>query len=366
MSPSRTRGWRVVSLGGGTGMAALLSGLKKYVGPTARSPLIHSLTAVVAVSDDGGSSGRLRDEFRVLPPGDVRACIVALSDHRELLSRLFQFRFDGKGELGGHSLGNLLLTALTSVQGDFLKAIRAASDVLAIRGTILPATMENVHLVADLGDGTRVKGESRIARAGTTIKAVRLEPASCRPLPETLAAIRSADIICVGPGSLFTSLIPNLLVPGIADAMRSSRALRVFVCNIMTQWGETPDFTAADHIRRVQEICGPGLFDVAMVNSALPSSAAQRRYRLEGAEPVAVDLARFRDLGVEAVMRRVMKEDKEQQGKVRHDSDLLAREILALAKRCRAKKAPAMAARRGGRSRVGGRTAPRAASRGRR
>ncbi len=310
-------------------MATLLAGLKRYVDPTRKTgPRIEGLTAVVAVSDDGGSSGRLRDEFQILPPGDVRNCIVALSDHRELLSQLFQYRFNGNGDLGGHSLGNLLLTALTHVKGDFLTAIRAASDVLAIRGTILPATMENVRLVADLADGTRVRGESNISRSAARIGAVRLEPSSCRPLPETLRAIRGADVITIGPGSLFTSIVPNLLVPGVAEAVRRSRALKVFVCNIMTQQGETPGFTASDHPRRVMEICGPGLIDTVVINSARPSSAALSRYRREGAEAVAVDLARFRALGLRAVARRVMSEDSV----VRHDPDKLARYILALHK----------------------------------
>lgn len=328
MSADPSPALRVVSLGGGTGMAALLSGLKRYVGGEG-VPRLASLTAVVAVTDDGGSSGRLRDEFQILPPGDIRNCIVALSDHTALLSKLFQFRFNGNGQLGGHSLGNLLLTALTSVQGDFLKAVKAASDVLAIRGTILPATTQNVHLVADLTDGTRVRGESRISRAGIPIAAVRLEPADCKPLPETLSAIRAADIVTAGPGSLFTSIVPNLLVPGVAEAMRSTRALRVFICNVMTQPGETPGFTASDHLRRVQELCGPDLFDVALVNSAMPSPPALRRYRRDGAELVAADPARFRGLGVEVHTRRLMVEDE----KVRHDPDRLARQILSLQRR---------------------------------
>jgi len=326
---ARDEGWRVVSLGGGTGMSTLLAGLKRYVHAEHRDR-IASLTAVVAVSDDGGSSGRLRSEFRILPPGDIRSCIVALSDHTALLSRLFQYRFNGNGQLGGHSLGNLLLTALTEVKGDFLKAIRAASDVLAIKGTIYPATMQNVHLVADLEDGTRLRGESKISRAGAPISTVRLEPASCRPLPETLAAIRAADVVCIGPGSLFTSIIPNLLVPGIADALRRSGALRVFVCNVMTQPGETPGFTASDHVRRVQQICGTGLFDVAMINSTAPTGAALRRYRRDGADMVVADRARFPALGVRLVARRVMRQEGT---KVRHDGDRLARQILGLARR---------------------------------
>lgn len=338
---SRERGLRVVSLGGGTGMSSLLAGLKRYVAPTPRAPRIDSLTAVVAVTDDGGSSGRLREEFQILPPGDIRNCIVALSDHTALLSRLFQFRFNGNGDLGGHSLGNLLLTALTSVKGDFVHAIKAASDVLAIRGTIYPATTQNVHLVADLADGRRVRGESTISRAQASISTVRLEPADCRPLPETLAALRAADIITIGPGSLFTSIVPNLLVPGVAEAMRASRALKVFICNVMTQPGETPGFTASDHLRRVTEICGPGLADVALVNSAVPSAPALRQYRREGADPVPVDLARFRRLGVEVRRHRVLSEygveGNPRARKVRHDPDKLAREILRLRRPGRAR-----------------------------
>ena len=333
-STSQRRGLHVVSLGGGTGMATLLAGLKRYVGAEDRLVSIRTLTAVVAVSDDGGSSGRLREEFQILPPGDIRNCIVALSDHTALLSRLFQFRFNGNGHLSGHSMGNLLLTALTSVQGDFLQAIKAASDVLAIRGTIYPATTQSVHLVADLADGRRVRGESAISRADAPISAVRLEPADCRPLPETLAAIRAADVITIGPGSLFTSIVPNLLVPGVAEALRASKAVRVFICNVMTQPGETAGFTASDHLRRVVELCGPNLVDVAMVNSAVPSPAVLKRYRRDGADPVAVDLARFRQMGVKALTRRVMSEDDPQGGSdgpiVRHHSDKLARQILSL------------------------------------
>lgn len=330
-------GLNVVSMGGGTGMATLLTGLKKYVGATGRSARIGSLTAVVAVSDDGGSSGRLREEFQILPPGDIRNCIVALSDHTALLSRLFQFRFNGNGHLSGHSMGNLLLAALTSVRGDFVQAIKAASDVLAIKGTIYPATTQNVHLVADLADGARVRGESAISRASAPISAVRLEPADCRPLPETLAAIRAADLITIGPGSLFTSIVPNLLVPGVADALRSSRAAKIFICNVMTQPGETPGFTASDHLRRMVEICGPGLVDVAVVNSAIPSAPALKRYRRDGAEPVAIDLARFRQLKVRVVTRKVMSEDIPEGDPVgrivRHHSERLARQVLALRRR---------------------------------
>ena len=332
MSSAPRRGLRVVSLGGGTGMAALLSGLKRHVAPPAgrRAGSIESLTAVVAVTDDGGSSGRLRDEFSILAPGDIRNCIVALSDHTALLTQLFSFRFRGNGHLGGHSLGNLLLTALASVKGDFLSAIKAAGEVLAIRGTIYPATMQNVHLVADLEDGTSLKGESTIAKATARIETIRLEPSRCKPLPETLAAIRRADVITLGPGSLYTSIIPNLLVPGIAGAIRSSRGLKIFICNVMTQPGETHGFTASDHLRSVERICGPGLADRVLVNTAVPTAAALRKYRRDGAEPVRLDLAGFGDLAPAVRTRKLMSEERPPSRIVRHDPARLARCILSL------------------------------------
>ncbi len=323
-------------------MAALLAGLKRHVtSGRKRRGKIESLTAVVAVTDDGGSSGRLRDEFQILAPGDIRNCIVALSDHTRLLSQLFQFRFDGNGQLGGHSLGNLLLTALASVKGDFPQAIKAAGEVLAIRGTIYPATAQNVHLVADLEDGSRVKGESRISRAGAPIRAVRLEPARCRPLPETLAAIRNADLITLGPGSLFTSIVPNLLVPGVARAIRSSKARRVFICNVMTQPGETPGFTASDHLKKVNEICGPGLVDAILVNTRRPSATALRRYRRDGAEPVIVDLPQCRRMGVSVFSRAVLTEDLDRSKMLRHDPEVLARHILSMSSSIKPQGGPA-------------------------
>lgn len=312
-------------------MASLLAGLKRHVAAgRGGSGAIESLTAVVAVTDDGGSSGRLRDEFSILAPGDIRNCIVAMSDHTALLTQLFSFRFEGNGHLGGHSLGNLLLTALASVKGDFLSAIKAAGEVLAIRGTILPATMQNVHLVADLADGTTLKGESRISKAAAPIERIRLEPSRCKPLPETLAAIRRADVITLGPGSLFTSIIPNLLVPGVARALRSSKALKILICNVMTQPGETPGFKASDHLESVTRNCGPGLVDMVLVNTAAPSAGALSTYRRDGAEPVRLDLASFGGMGVGVRARRLMVEGSPPSRIVRHDPARLARCILAM------------------------------------
>ena len=229
-TPSRSTGVQVVCVGGGTGLSSLLSGLKAYVRrpryketPGGSGPSIERLTAVVTVSDDGGSSGRLREEFQILPPGDIRNCIAALSDDETLFMRLFEHRFTGNGTLGGHSFGNLLLAALTDVTGDFVKAVRMVGDVMAIKGTIYPATLENVHLVATLADGAVVHGETRISQSAVPIRGIRLEPDRCEPLPETLAAIGSADLIVLGPGSLYTSIVPNLLVDGIAKEISRSR-----------------------------------------------------------------------------------------------------------------------------------------------
>src|SRR5213593_1406848 len=221
----------IVSIGGGTGLSYLLKGLKpsvaqpSYVEAPTGKPWISRLTAVVTVSDDGGSSGKLRDELRVLPPGDIRNCLVALSADESLMSHLFQYRFPGTGGLQGHSFGNLFLTALTGVTGDFLTAIRVSSEVLAIRGRIYPSTLEDVHLVATMDGGMRLRGESVISKSSARIRKIALSPRNCHPVPAVLQAMRNADIITLGPGSLYTSLIPNLLVRGIVTEIRRSRAL---------------------------------------------------------------------------------------------------------------------------------------------
>lgn len=331
--PTPVRGLSVVCVGGGTGLATLLSGLKAYVDldPEEARGLpvqVDKLTAVVTVSDDGGSSGRLRDEFQVLPPGDIRNCIAALSEDTSLLLRLFNYRFQGNGNLGGHSFGNLLLTALTSVTGDFVHAVKLVGEVLAIRGTIYPSTCENVRLSAELDDGSVIRGESRISESHRPIRRVRLEPEGCHALPETLAAIESADLIVLGPGSLFTSIIPNLLVGGVAEAIRRSPARRVLVCNLMTQDGETGGFSAYDHVVAVREAAGDGLFDRVLVNSRVPPGELIEKYRLEGAEVVAFDRERFHENKVDVVSRDVMSATD----LVRHEPTRLAREVLALAR----------------------------------
>src|SRR5579864_7764819 len=252
---SKSAGLRVVAIGGGTGLSTLLQGLKRFVLSQAEiaaptdGPVIRDLSAVVTVSDDGGSSGRLRKDFNMLPPGDVRNCIVALSEDEALLSKLFRHRFDKGSGLEGHSFGNLFLAALTSITSDFSEAVRLSSEILLTRGHIYPATTSNIELEALMQDGTRVRGETKITASKGRIRELFLVPADVEPMPQTLEAIAQADMITIGPGSLFTSLIPNLLVRGIGQAIVASRAIKVYICNLMTQANESLGLTAADHIR---------------------------------------------------------------------------------------------------------------------
>lgn len=284
-------GLSIVSIGGGTGLSSLLSGLKNYVGKESSSPSgsdwIETLTAVVTVTDDGGSSGRLREELQILPPGDIRNCLAALAEDERLLTRLFQHRFESRGELSGHSFGNLFLAALTSVTGDFLEAIKVTSEVLAIKGRIFPSTMEDVSLVAELEDGRVIEGETKIVEVRSPIKQLRLSRDNCRPLPETLQAIEQADMITLGPGSLYTSIIPNLLVDGIVEAIRDSNALKVYICNIMTQPGETEGFTVEDHLRALFDYSPHLELDCVVINSTSISQALRKKYLTDGAVQVA-------------------------------------------------------------------------------
>jgi uncharacterized cofD-like protein len=289
------RGPRVVAIGGGTGIPALLRGLKE---------LTANITAVITVADDGGSSGQLRSEYNILPPGDIRNCLVALADTEPLMERLFQYRFDQGTGLAGHPFGNLFILAMTAATGNFYEAVKASSQVLAVRGRVIPSTLSEVTLTAELVDGRILVGESKIGRAPVRIKRVRLTPEDCQPLPDAIAAIEQADVIILGPGSLYTSIMPNLLVPGVADAIRRSPALKVYICNIMTQPGETQDFTATDHVRALINHAGFGIVDICLVNSQAVPADRLERYRKQGAQPVAVDEAELERLGV-----RVWRED---------------------------------------------------------
>lgn len=318
----------MVALGGGTGLSMLLRGLKEY---TARPqeelrtrPPVH-IDAVVTVTDDGGSSGRLRREYSILPPGDIRNCMVALSPDEALLSRLFQYRFPGSGPgLAGHSFGNLFLAALTHITGDFPEAVRLSSNVLATRGRIFPSTAENVTLQATLDNGRTVLGETKISRSRRPIRRIRLVPATARPLGHVIAAIRGADLILLGPGSLYTSIIPNLLVRGVATAIARSRAKRVYISNLMTQPGETTGYSAADHVRAIYEHTGKKLFDSVVLNRASAPAYVLRRYRQQGAEPVDPALEELRQMGLEYIAGNLLQPG----GVIRHDQKRLARLIL--------------------------------------
>jgi len=269
---------RVVAIGGGTGLSAVLDGLKRRTRPGDPAAPAVDITAIVTVTDDGGSSGRLRREFDVLPPGDIRNCMVALSEDSALLSRLFQYRFQSGRGLKGHSFGNLFLTALTQIMGEFPDAVRASSEVLKIAGRIYPSTTSNVALEAMLANGARVVGETRISRSRQKIERIRLIPRKVRPLEAALSAIAEADAITLGPGSLFTSVIPNLLVEGIPSAIRRSAAIKAYFVNLMWQPGETTNFRASDHIRAVHQHAGGKFLDYAVVNIRPIPLAVKKRY----------------------------------------------------------------------------------------
>jgi uncharacterized cofD-like protein len=309
---------RIVSIGGGTGLSTLLRGLKKFD---------LDLSVIVTVTDDGGSSGRLREELRVLPPGDIRNCMIALSEDEHLMSQLFRFRFNSEGGLHNHSFGNLFLTAMAGVTGDFAVAVRLTSEVLAIKGVIYPSTNSNVQLRAEVEDGSWVEGETRITAQRKRIRRVQLNPADARPLPDALHAIASADVITIGPGSLYTSLIPNLLVQEVIGALRSSRALKIYIQNIMTQPGETDGYSAADHVQAMTEHSDGILFPNVLLNCALPSVDMLKPYEAEKATLVEIDRERLRGLRLNLVERNLLTED----GMIRHDPDRLARAVLDMA-----------------------------------
>jgi len=287
---SNSSGLSIVSIGGGTGLSTLLSGLKAFITKSDVSdrtiPFIETLTAVVTVTDDGGSSGRLREEFQILPPGDIRNCMAALAEDERLLTKLFQHRFESEGELSGHSFGNLFLTALASVTGDFLEAIKVSSEVLAIKGRIYPSTAQDVALIAELEDGRTIQGETNIVQSRSRIKRLRLSSDCCNPLPETLESIQSADIVTIGPGSLYTSIVPNLLVDGIVDTLRNSPAIKVYISNIMTQPGETDGFTVEDHLNVLFDYAQDAELDYVVVNNTRIGDELQQKYQADGASQV--------------------------------------------------------------------------------
>jgi uncharacterized cofD-like protein len=320
---------RIVAIGGGNGLSALLHGLKDLIFGRHGRTVDIDLTAVVTVTDDGGSSGRLRRELDVLPPGDIRNCMVAMSEDEALLSRLFQYRFESGRGLKGHSFGNLFLTALTHLTGDFAKAVQLSSEVLASCGRIYPSTAANVILEAELANGEVVTGETRISRTRPRIVKVRLRPGDADPHPETLEAIAAADLVVLGPGSLFTSVIPNVLVNGIPAAIRNSKAAKAYFVNLMWQPGETNDFTASDHVRAIHQHAGMSLIDVAIMNTRPITATLKTRYAAEKARPVENDTAALLKMGVE-VMEAELAAGSE---KIRHDPAATADIVVELARR---------------------------------
>ncbi len=321
---------RVVAIGGGTGLSTLLRGLRRHVNApgqrTAIPPQISDLSAVVTVTDDGGSSGRLRKDFNMLPPGDLRNCMVALSEEEDMLVQLFAHRFRSGNGLNGHNFGNLFVAALTEITGDFAHAIQLASKILATRGRIYPVTNANATLVARMVDGSLVRGETNITASHLRIAELLLEPPDAAALPETLEAIERADLITIGPGSLYTSLITNLLVQGIPQALAAASGTRVFVCNLMTQANESLGLTASEHIERIYEHARGPIFDYAIVNTAPFSQETLKRYAAENASPIEADIARIEALGVKCVAGNFASEES----LVRHNAARVAAALLAL------------------------------------
>lgn len=323
-------GLNFVAIGGGNGLSTLLSGLKRFVAAKDTEPVwIENLSAIVAVTDDGGSSGRLRDELQMLPPGDVRNCMVALSEDSHLISKLFQHRFRGDGHLGGHSFGNLFLAALTEMTGDFADAVKLSSEILASKGHIYPATVADVRLAAELEGGSVVRGETKISQVGGAIKRLFLEPADCQPMPEALAAIGAANVITIGPGSLFTSLLPPVLVQGVADAIAASPAVKIFVCNLMTQPGETDGLSARHHLEIFRDYARQIDFDYVVVNDRPISKMQAEKYSSEGAEQIGVhgSVTPATIEGAEIVYGNLL-DDGEM---VRHNPDKLGQVLLLCA-----------------------------------
>jgi len=317
-SRSLDRGLKIVTIGGGTGLATMLRGLKDYSA---------NITAIVTVADDGGSSGRIREELGILPPGDIRNTILALADTEPLMERLFQYRFSWGEGLQGHSFGNLFIAAMTDITGDFELAIREFSKVLAVRGRVLPSTLETVRLGAHYDDGSTVMGESNIPLQGKTITSVFLDKPDAAALPEALQAISQADLVILGPGSLYTSVIPNLLIKPIADVLASTDALRIYVCNVMTQPGETDHLTASEHVQSIlQHVHDRPILDYVLVNRAKVTSFQAKKYAAEGAYPVKVDPAALSKLGIQVRIGDFL----DRNNLARHDGAALAREIMTL------------------------------------
>jgi len=309
-------GAAIAAFGGGTGLNSLLKGVKAFT---------DNLTAIVAVSDDGGSSGRIRKEFDIPPPGDIRNCLVALADKESLLADLFRYRFENS-DLNGHSFGNIFITALTKITGDFGRAIQLANRILSVRGRVLPSTLDRVAMEAVHEDGTKTTGEANISKSRKKIRRVSLRPAPGAPTPEVLEAVRGADLLVFGPGSLFTSVLPPMLNAGMVDEITACRAKKIYVCNIMTQPGETDGFTVADHIEAIYLNTADNVFDYVIINSGRPPENVLARYSAEGAEPVEIDRGRLARWKAKLVVEDLLYS----QAYARHDPAKLAGAIMGI------------------------------------
>ncbi len=328
--PAIVRSLRVAAIGGGTGLSTLLRGLCLHVAPpsqrlTGRGQ-ISDLAAIVTVTDDGGSSGRLRKDFNMLPPGDLRNCMVAVSQEGDLLARLFAHRFRAGDGLEGHNFGNLFVAALTEITGDFSHAIQLSSKILATRGSIYPVTTANATLIARMEDGSLVRGETKITASKLRIEELMLDPPDSPATPEAIAAIENADLITVGPGSLYTSLITNLLVQGVPSALANARGVRVYICNLMTQANESLGLSASEHIEKIYEHTRAPIFDYALVNITAFSSETLARYAAEGASPIEADIERIEELGVRCIAGDFASEGNV----VRHDAESVTEALLDL------------------------------------
>ena len=328
------RGPKIVAIGGGTGLSMLLKGIKK---------LTNNITAIVTVGDDGGSSGRLREQMGVLPPGDIRNCIAALADDDDIVTKLFQYRFKTGEGLEGHSFGNLFITAMTAICGDMISAIKESSKVLLIRGRVLPATCDDMKLYAKMEDDSIVKGESNIPEAGKRIMRLGCEPADCKAIPEALEAIHNADLIIMGPGSLYTSVISNFLVKDITRAVWNAKAKKIYVCNVMTQVGETDNYSVSDHVKTIFDHTHlddiddskKNIIDAVLVNNFIPRNLAEK-YEQAGSFPVEIDITELRRMGVEVVQKNLLEDSKE--GLVRHSYSKVAKAIYFWYKRASKRK----------------------------
>lgn len=311
-----SRGPRIVAVGGGTGLSMLLSGIKN---------ITNNITAIVSVGDDGGSSGRLRESLGILPPGDIRHCMTALADDEDLVTKLFKYRFDNGDELEGHSFGNLFLTAMCEITGDMASAVKASANVISLRGRVLPATLDDMKLAAEMEDGRTIHGESMIPEAKGQIKRLFSIPQDCKALPEAIDAIKDAELIILGPGSLYTSVIPNLLIKEISQAISNSKAKKIYVCNIMTQPGETDGYKVSDHLKAlINHANVDNLIDAVLVNNNLPEKTSEK-YKEQGQYPVILDNAEIKKLGINIWAKNLVEPNKD--GLIRHSANRVARAI---------------------------------------